>query len=61
MSKLSMFSYSWDLAENSVAKTVAEFKKIGINSVTLVSSYHASTFFDQRVQPIKFIFRRVAA
>ncbi|MSZ70305.1 MAG: hypothetical protein F2709_03975 [Actinobacteria bacterium] len=44
MSKLSMFSYSWDLAENSVAKSVDEFKRIGINSVTLASSYHAGKF-----------------
>jgi hypothetical protein len=44
MSKLSMFSYSWDLAENGVAKTVNELSKIGINSVTLASSYHAGKF-----------------
>jgi hypothetical protein len=44
MSKLSMFSYSWDLAENGVAKTVNELSKIGINSITLASSYHAGKF-----------------
>ncbi len=44
MSNLSMFSYSWDLAENGVAKSVEELKKIGINSITLASSYHAGKF-----------------
>ena len=44
MSKLSMYSYSWDLAENGVTKSVEEFKKLGINSVTLASSYHAGKF-----------------
>ena len=44
MSKLSMYSYSWDLAENGVAKSVEELKKIGINSITLASSYHAGKF-----------------
>ena len=39
-----MYSYSWDLAENGVAKSVEEFKKLGINSVTLASSYHAGKF-----------------
>ena len=44
MSNLSMFSYSWDLAENGVAKSVEEFKGLGINTVTLASSYHAGKF-----------------
>ena len=44
MSNLSMFSYSWDLAENGVAKSVEEFKSLGINTVTLASSYHAGKF-----------------
>ena len=44
MSKLSMYSYSWDLAENGVTKSVEEFKKLGINAVTLASSYHAGKF-----------------
>lgn len=39
-----MFSYSWDLSENGISKSVDEFKRIGINSVTLASSYHAGKF-----------------
>jgi hypothetical protein len=39
-----MFSYSWDLAENGVSNSVEEFKSLGINTVTLASSYHAGKF-----------------
>jgi len=44
MSNLSMFSYSWDLAENGVSNSVEEFKSLGINTVTLASSYHSGKF-----------------
>jgi hypothetical protein len=44
MSNLSMFSYSWDLAENGISNSVKELEKIGINSITLASSYHAGKF-----------------
>jgi hypothetical protein len=40
----SMCSYSWDLVENSVASTIAEFKKIRINTVTMSCSYHAGRY-----------------
>lgn len=44
MGHLSMFSYSWDLEENGVFKSVNEFREIGINAITLASSYHAGKF-----------------
>ena len=51
-----MFSYSWDLAENGVAKTVNELSKIGINSITLASSYHAGKFLRPRSKTNKVYF-----
>ena len=56
MSKLSMYSYSWDLAENGVAKSVEDFKKLGINSVTLASSYHAGKFLRPKSNTNKVYF-----
>ncbi|HUW88381.1 MAG TPA: hypothetical protein VMW30_08420 [Candidatus Paceibacterota bacterium] len=44
MGRLSMFSYSWDLEENGVSQSINEFREIGINSITLASSYHAGKF-----------------
>ena len=51
-----MYSYSWDLAENGVAKSVEEFKKLGINSVTLASSYHAGKFLRPKSRTNKVYF-----
>ncbi|CAN2241049.1 hypothetical protein MCEMKE157_01027 [actinobacterium SCGC AAA044-D11] len=56
MSNLSMFSYSWDLAENGVAKSVEEFKSLGINTVTLASSYHAGKFLRPKSKVKKVYF-----
>ena len=56
MSNLSMFSYSWDLAENGVAKSVEEFKGLGINTVTLASSYHAGKFLRPKSKVKKVYF-----
>ena len=51
-----MYSYSWDLAENGVAKSVEDFKKLGINSVTLASSYHAGKFLRPKSKTNKVYF-----
>jgi hypothetical protein len=51
-----MYSYSWDLAENGVAPSVAEFKKIGINTVTLACSYHAGKFLRPKAKTGKIYF-----
>lgn len=51
-----MFSYSWDLAENGVAKSVEEFKSLGINTVTLASSYHAGKFLRPKSKVKKVYF-----
>lgn len=56
MSNLSMFSYSWDLAENGVANSIEEFKSLGINSVTLASSYHAGKFLRPKSKISKVYF-----
>lgn len=56
MSKLSMYSYAWDLAENGVAKSVEDFKRLGINSVTLASSYHAGKFLRPKSKTNKVYF-----
>jgi hypothetical protein len=56
MSNFAMYSYSWDLAENGVAKSVEEFKNLGINSVTLASSYHAGKFLRPKSKTNKVYF-----
>lgn len=56
MSKFSMYSYSWDIAENGVNETLAEYKKMGINTVTLASSYHAGKFFRPKSKKNKIYF-----
>ena len=56
MNKFSMYSYSWDIAENGVSETLAEYKKLGINTVTLAASYHAGKFFRPKSKTNKIYF-----
>jgi hypothetical protein len=39
-----IYTYAWDLAEASVIESVAAFKGLGLNTVTLAGSYHAGKF-----------------
>lgn len=44
MSYKAIYSYAWDLAEVGVAKAVREFRRLGLDTVTLAGSYHAGKF-----------------
>lgn len=39
-----IYAYAWDLAEGGVPAAVAEFKDLGLNTVTVAGSYHAGKF-----------------
>ena len=56
MGNLSMYSYSWDFEENGVSNTVNELKSIGINTVTLASTYHAGKFLRPKSKKNKIYF-----
>jgi hypothetical protein len=44
MSYCAIYTYAWDLAEEGVASAVAQFKSLGLNTVTYAGSYHAGKF-----------------
>jgi hypothetical protein len=44
MSYRAIYTYAWDLAEAGVGKAVAEFKALGLDTVTVAASYHAGKF-----------------
>jgi hypothetical protein len=44
MSYHAIYAYAWDLAEAGVGKAVAEFKALGLDTVTIAASYHAGKF-----------------
>ena len=56
MGSMSMYSYSWDFEENGVTNTVDELKNIGINTVTLASTYHAGKFLRPKSKKKKVYF-----
>lgn len=39
-----IYTYAWDLAEAGVGHAVADFRALGLNTVTLAGSYHAGKF-----------------
>jgi hypothetical protein len=39
-----IYSYAWDLADSGIAAAVAEFRELGLDTVTLAGSYHAGKF-----------------
>jgi hypothetical protein len=39
-----IYSYAWDLAEVGVPAATAEFRKLGLDTVTMAGSYHAGKF-----------------
>lgn len=46
--QLSIWTYPWDVAEQGVAETLAEIGDLGLNSVSLATSYHAGRFVQPR-------------
>lgn len=44
MSYKAIYSYAWDLAEDGVANAVDQFRKLGLDTVTIAGSYHAGKF-----------------
>ena len=44
MSYRAIYTYAWDLAEEGVTNAVAQFKSLGLNTVTFAGSYHAGKF-----------------
>ena len=44
MSYRAIYTYAWDLAEEGVTKAVAQFKSLGLDTVTYAGSYHAGKF-----------------
>jgi hypothetical protein len=41
---LAIYAYAWDLAESGVLESIAEFRSLGLNTVTYAGSYHAGKF-----------------
>jgi len=44
MSYKAIYTYAWDLAETGVAAAADEFRRLGLDTVTLAGSYHAGKF-----------------
>jgi hypothetical protein len=44
MTYKAIYSYAWDLAEDGVNNTVDQFRKLGLDTVTIAGSYHAGKF-----------------
>src|SRR5688572_28428070 len=44
MSYKAIYTYAWDLAEPGVPAAVAEFRGLGLDTVTMAGSYHAGKF-----------------
>ena len=44
MSYKAIYTYAWDLAEAGVPEAVAQFRALGLNTVTVAGSYHAGKF-----------------
>jgi hypothetical protein len=44
MSYKAIYTYAWDLAEDGVAASVTDFRRLGLDTVTIAGSYHAGKF-----------------
>jgi hypothetical protein len=44
MSYRAIYTYAWDLAEAGVKEAVAEFRALGLDTITYAGSYHAGKF-----------------
>ena len=56
MSRFSMFSYSWDIAEEGLDNYVDKVTNLGINTITLAGSYHAGKFLRPKSHKNKIYF-----
>ena len=43
-----IYTYAWDLAEHGLDASMAEFRDLGLNAVTIAGSYHAGKFLRPR-------------
>jgi hypothetical protein len=44
MTYRAIYAYAWDLAETGVAAATAEFRDLGLDTITIAGSYHAGKF-----------------
>lgn len=44
MKQRAIYAYAWDLAETGVESATAEFRALGLDTVTMAGSYHAGKF-----------------
>ena len=44
MSYKAIYTYAWDLAEDGVATCIADFQRLGLDTVTIAGTYHAGKF-----------------
>lgn len=44
MSYKAIYTYAWDLAEDGVAACIADFQRLGLDTVTIAGTYHAGKF-----------------
>lgn len=44
MSYRAIYTYAWDLAEDGVGACIADFQRLGLDTVTIAGSYHAGKF-----------------
>ena len=51
-----IYSYAWDLADAGIDKAVAEFRHLGLDTVTMAGSYHAGKFLRPHGQSGKVYF-----
>lgn len=56
MNYTAIYTHSWDLVEPGVPAAVAEFKGLGLDTVTLAGSYHAGKFLRPHGQSGKVYF-----
>lgn len=56
MSYKAIYTYAWDLAETGVAAATAEFRDLGLDTVTMAGSYHAGKFMRPHGRTGKVVF-----
>ena len=56
MNKFSMYSYSWDIAEEGLDNYVEKISNLCINTITLAGSYHAGKFLRPKSHKNKIYF-----
>ena len=56
MSYKAIYTYAWDLAETGVGAAAAEFRSLGLDTVTIAGSYHAGKFLRPHGRAGKVVF-----